>query len=111
MHRLVGLDADTPYLREAPKDFPMWSRDAFALRCNSDLGQLALLRAAASIGICQQPLACAHSLVRVPSDVKRMLPLRLAMDEALRASPGSRRSFEAVAEGLRSYCEGTSAKP
>ena len=42
---------------------------AFALRCDSDLGQLALIRAGAGIGVCQVALASRDpSFVRVLAD-------------------------------------------
>lgn len=107
-HRLVGYDAETPYLREARKEFPVWRREAFAVRCDSDRAQLALVRAGAGIGICQQPLVPAYGLVRVLPDVKVMLPLWLAMHEDLRNSPRCRVTFEALAQGLRVYCGGGS---
>ena len=103
-HRLVGYDAETPYLREARKNFPIWRREAFAVRCDSDRAQLAMVRAGAGIGVCQQPLARANGLVRVLPDVKVPLPLWLAMHEDLRTSPRCRVTFEALAAGLRAYC-------
>lgn len=108
-HRLIGFDTDTPYLRQARQDFPMWTREALAVRCDSDRAQLALLRAGAGIGICQQPLADAYGLRRVLPEVKVMLPLWLAMHEDLRASPHCRVTFEALAVGLRTYCGSPSA--
>lgn len=103
-HRLVGFDEDTPYLRQARKDFPMWKREAFSARCNSDRAQLSMMRAGGGIGICQVPLAHAHRLLRVVPEVKVPLPMWLAMHEDLRASPRCRLTYEALAAGLRSYC-------
>ncbi|MBS0454252.1 MAG: LysR family transcriptional regulator [Proteobacteria bacterium] len=103
-HRLVGFDADTPYLRQARKDFPMWRREAFAVRCDSDCAQLSMLRAGGGIGICQVPLARSHGLRRVLPEVNVPLPMWLAMHEDLRSSPRCRATYEALAVGLRKYC-------
>lgn len=103
-HRLVGFDVDTPYLRQGRKDFPMWKREAFSVRCDSDRAQLSMIRAGAGIGICQAPLARAERLVRVVPEVKVPLAMWLAMHEDLRASPRCRATYAALAEGLRSYC-------
>lgn len=103
-HRLVGFDEDRPYLRQARKEFPMWKRDAFSVRCDSDRAQFSMMLAGAGIGICQVPLAQAHRLARVLPEVKLPLPLWLAMHEDLRASPRCRATYEALAIGLRSHC-------
>jgi len=66
-HRLIGFDAETPFLRAAQKALPAWRRDRFAVRSDSDVAQLAFIRAGAGIGICQDALArrSAPALVRV----------------------------------------------
>lgn len=103
-HRLVGYDEETPYLRSARKGFAMWSRESFALRCDSDVAQFALIRAAAGIGICQVPLAQRDKqLVRVLPIVSIPLDLWLTMHEDLRHSPRCRVTFDALAEGLQRY--------
>src|SRR5262249_16895494 len=48
-HSLVGFDKETPFIRGARKSLPTWSREAFSMRTDSDLGQLALIRAACGI--------------------------------------------------------------
>ena len=40
-HALIGFDEETSFLRAARKAMPVWRRDAFALRTDSDLAQLA----------------------------------------------------------------------
>lgn len=112
-HALIGFDQETPFLREARSRMPTasWTREAFAWRCDSDLAQLALLRAGAGIGICQVALA------RRDPELIRLLPDKFSLDlstwvvmhEGLRGSPRCRATFDALAAGLRHYTR-TSAK-
>ncbi|MCZ8076728.1 MAG: LysR family transcriptional regulator [Paucibacter sp.] len=101
-HRLVGYDQETPFIRAARQGFPSWRREAFALRSDSDLAQLALLRAGAGIGVCQVGLARrSPGLERVlPEQLSLPLETWLAMHEDLRQSLACKRVFEALAEGL-----------
>jgi len=104
-HALIGFDEETPYLRAARKAFPLWRREAFALRCDSDLAQLALIRAGAGIGVCQVPLARRDpKLVRLlPEHFEIGLQTWLAMHEDLRHSPRCRLTFDALLRGLQSH--------
>jgi len=112
-HALVGFDADTPYLRRARQTFPIWSRDAFALRCDSDLGQLALVRAGCGIGVCQVAVAARdRSLVRVlPRQVQITLDTWVVMHRDLRGSPRCRATFDALVKGLASARGSASTPP
>ncbi|MCW7540413.1 LysR family transcriptional regulator [Aquabacterium sp. A7-Y] len=102
-HSLIGFDQETPFLRSAGKAFPMWRREAFALRADSDAAQLALLRAGAGIGVCQVKLAKRDpALVRVlPKQVALKLDTWITMHQDLRSSPRCRVSFDALVEGLQ----------
>jgi DNA-binding transcriptional LysR family regulator len=68
-HALIGFDQPSAFVRAAGKALARASAaNAFALRTDSDLAQLALIRAGAGIGICQVGLAGAtrrEALVRV----------------------------------------------
>ena len=104
-HTLIGFDQETPFLRAAKSRLTGWPHDHFALRCDSDLAQLALIRAGAGIGFCQVPLARRDpALVRVLAD---QFPLKLsawvAMHEGLRHSARCRVVFDALVRGLRHY--------
>jgi DNA-binding transcriptional LysR family regulator len=112
-HALVGFDADTPYLRRARQSFPTWNRDAFALRCDSDLGQLALVRAGCGIGVCQVAVAARdRSLVRVlPRQVQITLDTWVVMHRDLRGSPRCRATFDALVKGLASARGSASTPP
>ncbi len=104
-HALIGFDEETPFLRAARQAWPAWRRDAFALRADSDLAQLALIRAAAGIGICQAVLAGRDAnLVRVlPAQMSVKLETWLTMHEDLRGSPRCRLTFDALVQGLQQY--------
>lgn len=104
-HTLIGFDHETPFIRSARASLPGWSRDRFAHRCDSDLAQLALIRAGAGIGVCQVALARREpKLVRVLAD-KLSVPLTtwIVMHEDLRHNPRFRTVFDALVRGLRGY--------
>jgi len=102
-HTLIGFDQPTAFIRAASKSFPL-RREAFALRADSDLAQLALIRSGAGIGGCQVPIGRRDGLVRV---LARQFSLPLAtwivMHEDLRTSPRCRVTFDALVEGLRAH--------
>ena len=101
----IGYDQMTPYLRRAEKSLKGLRRDQFSLRSDSNLAQLALIRAGAGIGMCQVPLAKRDpSLVRVMAKLFS-LPLEtwVTMHEDLRGSPRCRVTFDALVEGMVAY--------
>lgn len=104
-HALIGFDQETPFLRAAAKHFPIWKHAAFSLRCDSDLAQLALLRAACGIGVCQLALARQDPrLRRVLADhFTYQLPTWVTMHEGLRHSPRSKAAFDMLVSGLQAY--------
>ena len=108
-HALIGFDSEPPYVRSALASLPAGlrtlSRESFALRSDSDLAQLALLRCGAGIGVCQVPLANLDpALLRVlPTRFSMHLDAWVTMHEDLRHSPRCRVAFDALAAGLRDY--------
>ena len=104
-HALIGFDVETPFLRAARQKLPVWNRGAFALRSDSFLAQLALIRAGCGIGVCQVPLARRDDqLVRVLSrQFRSSLEIWVAMHEGLRSSPLCRAVFDALVECLRAH--------
>lgn len=110
-HRLIGFDRETAFVRAflARLGRPQaLSRGAFALRTDSDLAQLAAIRSAAGIGICQVPIARRDpELVRVlPRALNMKLETWLVMHEDLRHTPRCAVTFAALAEGLKRHASG-----
>ncbi|MDQ0138472.1 DNA-binding transcriptional LysR family regulator [Cupriavidus necator] len=104
-HALIGFDEETPFLRAAVKALPGLRRSAFTLRTDSDLAQLALIRAGAGIGVCQVMLARRDpELVRVLAD-DFALPLEtwVTMHEDLRHSARCKVTFDALCLGLQRH--------
>lgn len=100
-HDLIGFDTETPALRTIMTRLPGIDRDSFALRADSNLAQLAAIRAGFGIGLCQIAVARRDSaLVRVLGDVAVPLPLWIVMHEDLKTSPRYRTVFAALAEGM-----------
>jgi DNA-binding transcriptional LysR family regulator len=104
-HSIIGFDQVPPYLRSAGKSLPAFSRDLFSLRSDSDLAQLALLRAGAGITLCQVPIAKrSEGLVRLlPRQISIPLETWITMHEDLRARPGCRAALEALVAGLSEH--------
>jgi DNA-binding transcriptional LysR family regulator len=102
-HDLIGFDRETPALRAIVARHPALNRPAFALRADSDLAQLAALRAGFGIGVCQTSIARRDErLVRVlPAEVAIEFGLWIVMHEDLRTSARHRATFDALAEGLQ----------
>lgn len=105
-HSLIGYDQPTPYLRQAEKSLKGMRRELFSLRADSNLAQLALIRAGAGIGMCQVPLGRRDKqLVRLmPKRFSLPLETWVTMHEDLRKSPCCRVAFDALVEGLLAYC-------
>lgn len=104
-HSLIGPDKETAYLRSVGQAMAGLSRESFALRCDDHLGQLALIRAGAGVGICQVPIAARDpNLVRLFAE-QLTLPLEtwLSMHEDLRHTPRYRVCFDALVEALTAY--------
>lgn len=106
-HALIGHDRPTAFIRQIAKSFPGFDRGAFALRTDSELAQLALIRCGAGIGACQAALAKRDpALVRVlPKAFAGRLDMWVTMHEDLRGSPRCRAAFDALAEGLDAYVD------
>ena len=103
-HDLIGFDRETPPIRAIVERFPALDRPAFALRVDSDLAQLAAIRAGFGIGMCQVPVARRDpDLVHVLSNAVTVnLGLWIVMHEDLKTSARCRAVFDALAAGLAS---------
>ncbi|QBB72287.1 LysR family transcriptional regulator [Pseudolysobacter antarcticus] len=106
-HAIIGFDNESLFVRKLQEKFPMFSRAALAFRANSDLAQLAAIRAGFGIGVCQSALAAKDkSLVRVlKSKFSLKMDTWIAMHEDLRESPRCAVTFAALAEGLSAYIQ------
>lgn len=102
VHDLIGFDQGTPAVRAIVGRFPALGRPAFALRTDSDLAQLAAVRAGFGIGVCQVPVARRDpDLVRVLADAMSVdLGLWIVMHEDLKTSARCRAVFDALSHGL-----------
>jgi DNA-binding transcriptional LysR family regulator len=101
-HDLIGLESQNPVMRAISKRFPALKTARFALRTDSDLAQLAAIRAGVGLGLTQVKIAARDlSLKRVLADqVSLDLPLWIVMHTALKSSPIHRAVFDALVSGL-----------
>ena len=104
-HALIGFDHENAFIRRLKHHLGDLTRSMFALRSDSDLAQLAAIRAGFGIGICQAGIARRDpQLVRVlPELFSIELDTWLAMHEDLRNSKRCTVVFAALADGLTSY--------
>lgn len=104
-HPMIGFDRDAISMRSVGGPALTLTREAFAFRCDSDVAQLAALRAGLGIGGCQLALAADEpDLVPVLADSLRFeLEMWLCMHEDLRASRRVRLLFDHLAETLGAY--------
>lgn len=104
-HAFIGPDRDNAVLRAIrASGFPV-GREQFTFRVDSDLAQLAAIRAGLGIGVCQVPLARRDpDLVRLLSDAFAFdLHTWVAMHEDLRNVARVRAVFDALVDGLSEY--------
>ncbi|AYR23481.1 LysR family transcriptional regulator [Herbaspirillum rubrisubalbicans] len=106
-HTVIGPDRMSPALRTLVQRWPQLDPAHLALRTDSDLAQLSLIRAGAGIGICQAPLAA-----RTPPLTRLLaqefnLPLEtwVVMHEDLRHHLRCSKVFEALVHGLGEYLD------
>jgi DNA-binding transcriptional LysR family regulator len=104
-YSLIGFDQTSAFVRSAGKALNGWRREAFAMRTDNNLAQLALIRSGAGIGACQAALARRDdSMVRIlPRQFSLSLETWVTMHEDLRNSPRCRAAFDALVKGLRQY--------
>jgi DNA-binding transcriptional LysR family regulator len=102
-HSLVGFDLETPFLRAAGAKLGGWKRESFAYRCDSNLAQLALVRAGAGIGGYQVGLAARDSnLVRVlEKEMHMTMTTWVTMHSDLRHSARCKTVFDFLVGGLK----------
>jgi DNA-binding transcriptional LysR family regulator len=106
-HSLIGFDQTTAFIRTAGKALSGWRREAFAMRTDNNLAQLALIRSGAGIGVCQAAIARRDdSIVRLfPRHFSLQMETWITMHEDLRNSPRCRVAFDALVKGLQQYAK------
>jgi DNA-binding transcriptional LysR family regulator len=106
-HALIGFDETTAFIREAGRSFSAWRREAFSLRTDNNLAQLALIRSGAGIGVCQAAIAQRDNrIVRIlPKQFALPLETWITMHQDLRNSPRCRVTFDALVKGLQQHIE------
>ena len=103
-HALIGFDHETPALRAIRSKLP-FDREDFSLRSDSDLAQLAAIRAGYGIGVCQCAIARRdrHLVHLLPEAFAFDLDTWLVMHEDLKASRRTRLLFDHLAQALGTY--------
>jgi DNA-binding transcriptional LysR family regulator len=103
--RLIGFDRDPVPVKQVEEAGVRLTRDMFSLRTDSDLAQLAALRAGYGVGACQIGIARRDpELVRVlPEAFAVPLETWLVMHEDLRGNNRVWRVFDHLADGLRAF--------
>jgi DNA-binding transcriptional LysR family regulator len=104
-HATIGFDRENAAIRRLQSAYPALRRSGFALRADSDLAQLAAIRAGFGIGVCQCALAARDpALVRVlRPEFALVLDTWIAMHEDLRTSPRCAVTFAALVDGLGAH--------
>jgi DNA-binding transcriptional LysR family regulator len=107
-HCVIGFDADDRSFRAVGAALEPFSRENFGFRCDSDLAQLAALRAGVGIGGCQEAIARrSPDLAPVlPGALDYALEVWLVMHEDSKATRRVRLAFDHLAEGLTAYLSG-----
>ena len=106
-HTLIGYDRDAAYARMIAKiDAPL-TRDMFTFRSDSDLAQLAALRAGFGIGACQLGIARRDKNLVPVLHAKLVISIEvwLAMHRDLRGSRRIRLTFDRLAVDLTRYAK------
>jgi len=106
-HSVVGYDQVPPYADGVTSALPI-TRALFNIRSDSDLAQLAMIRAGVGLGACQRPLARRLGLVPVLEDTLNWaLEVWVVMHEDLKSTRRVRIVFDALVLGLKAYLSET----
>jgi DNA-binding transcriptional LysR family regulator len=106
-HTIIGFDRETAFIRSVRAQGLPIERGMFTLRSDSDLAQLAALRAGFGMGMCQVPLARRSTdLVRVlAKSLSFKLEVWIVMHADLRSSARCRVVADSLAAGLAAYAK------
>ncbi len=108
---IIGFDKDTAFTRSLQASGVDLRRDRFALRSDSDLAQLAAIRAGFGVGVCQYGLARRDpNLVAIlPQALSFQLETWVVMHEDLKNSRRMRLMFDHLVERMGDYVAGSQA--
>lgn len=108
-HSIIGYDRVTEAIRAIIARTPALPEVRFAFKADSNLAQLAAIRAGFGIGICQNALAARDpDIFPVLADAFAMeLETWLVMHENLKTATRCRVVFDALAKGLKTYIRGS----
>jgi DNA-binding transcriptional LysR family regulator len=106
-HRMIGFDRQLAYIRDILKDKPHLAHLRFQFRADSNLAQLAAIRAGAGIGICQVALGrTSPDLIEVlPGLLDLGLETFVVMHESLKTTPRYRTTFDTLVAGLLAFAD------
>ncbi|MBX7277926.1 LysR family transcriptional regulator [Pseudomonas sp. ERGC3:05] len=104
-HSVIGFDQESAFIRSLAING--FERSTFAISSDSDLAQLALIRAGAGIGGCQVQLAKQDPRLHrvLPDAFAFKMDTWVTMHEDLRNSPRCRVTFDAMVQGLQRYVQ------
>ncbi|WP_176085492.1 LysR family transcriptional regulator [Martelella sp. HB161492] len=106
-HTVIGFDRELSYVRDSMRAFPDLALPHFRIRTDSNLAQLAAIRAGLGIGLSQLQLGRREAdLVEVlEGAIPLSLPVYITMHEDLGRSPHCRAAFDALYLGMRAYVD------
>lgn len=104
-HRVIGFDRESAFVRAMRKKVPLLDIMRPTLKSDSNLAQMAMIRAGCGIGVCQVELAKRDpNLVRLfRAEFELPLETFVVMHETMKTTPRCRVTFDALAEGLLAY--------
>lgn len=104
-HSVIGFDQESAFIRSLAING--FERSTFAISSDSDLAQLALIRAGAGIGGCQVQLAKQDPRLHrvLPDAFAFKMDTWVTMHEDLRNSPRCRVTFDVLVQGLQRYVQ------
>lgn len=103
-HTLIGFDSPARGISDLPGFNRPVSRETFAFRSDSDLAQLAALKAGFGVGVTQNGIARAYGLTRVMPNVNLFtLTTWVVMHENLKGSRRMRLMFDHLVQGLSDW--------
>jgi DNA-binding transcriptional LysR family regulator len=106
-HKLIGFDRATAFIRNVQKRTGVLDRDTFATAVDSDVAQIAMVRAGAGIGPCQVPIASRNAALQrvLAQQFSLKLEVWITMHENLAGIPACRVVFDAMVACLKRHTQ------